>query len=123
MIARARAVEPYAWLLAPTAIVVFVQVRLGWVAALLALALAVASGLAAVLAHGAESRRLRAWYDDQLDQADTELDAYDALRHLVAPVVAAHPRSAAARRLQAAWPRFAPTTGDTDDTEEESAVA
>ena len=123
MTARARAAEPYLWL-------ALVAVALGWQwvtnpgrIAFVATAFALAAAVATLLAHGAESRRLRAWYDAELGRADDELDEYDALRALVAPVVAAHPRSAAARRLQAAWPRFARTADNTDDTEEESAAA
>lgn len=129
MIARVRAVEPYLWLLAPLAIVAGVWMRLGAVAALLALCVAVAAAAATLLAYRAEARRLRAWYDAELGRADDELDEYDALRALVAPVVGSRARShelnAAVRHLKAVWPRFAPAveTETQTETEEESTAA
>lgn len=70
----------YLWLATVVLLLVVAWLVYPWPVAVFATGLAVTTFLATLMAHGAETRRLLAWYEDELGRADDELDEYDRLR-------------------------------------------
>lgn len=109
----------YLWPALVLAALVWTWIVRPWPTALIATGFALAAFLAALIAHGAESERLRAWYDDELGRCDDELDEYDRLRRVVAPVarppVSPQATRAALKALREVWPAFDPDAEDETD--------
>ena len=120
------ALRYHAPLLIPVALVGVVWTRLGWRAGLLALLVAIAAAATTLAAHAGESKRLRAWYADEIGRADDELDILDALRprydalvDLTAAIVATRSGTKEERAALRALRNATPPT----ETEEASAAA